>query len=1453
MCAKCGNQVTADTNLLLLSDGSPVCENCSYCCSICKLPILDEAIMAGDDSYHAHCFKCKVCKNRIDELMFAKTSQGIYCMDCHSERVARSRRHAQRQREREEEKERERAREKAGAVAGTVDGGSASSREDAAKAREVIGAPARLSPPLDHHSCPDSPRPLSHAHSRADPNGIHHRPGPIRATKSAPSAHRASSIPDRGDGVHGGSDHVPRQPSVPVSSIPSISATPSSPPQPERSTPLPDTGSLTVSICQPKAIPASNSSSRKNSFSENVRSHSPVPRMDSLGVPSSGAEKSLLTRKSFDGSVRPSNLQLRPSHSSHSLKAAASMSRASPNSRGLSLPDRDQARRDKRSSINPAVARSFANAQTQPSSSSSSTAPAVSSTHGRDFPRSTSTLHEHTSAEQTAPAYSLSVPPAPATSNLNPQLLGRARSGSSGSPLSENKQQLNQAVHSLSRPGSGLDHLPSRPGSHSEQQARLAAGDTTRSHDAGPSFGDGRRKDERRPPSLHLADGDVARAQESSVDRPQASPTPSVHTLRNSRSSSGTIGMELELPPASSSPMSPSHHVDVPHGIESGTDTESEESRDMEEPNVDALPPALPPKGLPHRGSIARPPPLRLDTMDINRNSSDAGHTDSGEGIVESPESSPVERTSHATFIAPALPPIRISMGGTDFSDLLKSVGGNVLKLDQLKEANEDGSVNSISRSPSILPSPSSIFASTPTSDGMMKSPDTDETPVKRVEPIRNGLSRQPSLAHERSGSPTPSLAKDRAFPKLSTNVDSVGMGTDSRPQSPRVLEDRRALAEGPSSTQSGHLDGRRSLDVKSRPRKISTHSSRTATLESRDAAHITVTSPDNMTSKLLRADSASVVKRQLQDVLATAASRKETHVTLPVDLVQTMIALLEQRAEEYNDLRQKLDGAKRASKQYIDGLTVAQTEYDRELKARRDAEAEVTRLRVLLSGQAVRLSAISGESKRHEAQKQLSRELSDNLSTLEKSLSQLKVERDMTLAEVEQLSASRSSTTVVGAEDGSPASMTRALSMRFDNIKTQYKLELLPLTEQREALTRELAELKASRDAFLEETTMLNARNEELAQLNSQYVRRLEAAGIDYAKPGHAPQDSIDNTKPKIVPDFSASVSSLTEESSESRFVKISKPDITESPQVKPTRFIKWPGSKTPKDNVAVAWPDPHKPKGRKEHVFQQISVLRVGRCDHCGDKMWGSQLRCSSCNIAVHTRCIHQVAPCSQQRVAREDNAAPLHPSIFGRDLIEQVRFDSREDPRSIPVIVEKCIDAVDALALDYEGIYRKTGGSGQSKIITQLFDSANYRSFDLRNTEKFNDICSVTSVLKSYFRALPDPLLTYALHDEFIAASNIKDPSVKSEALAKLVHKLPKEHYHTTRALMLHLHRISERSDQNLMHARNLGVVFGPTLMRSRDPNAEFVDMAGKALSVEWLIENAPMVFEHSGPTQ
>lgn len=35
-----------------------------------------------------------------------------------------------------------------------------------------------------------------------------------------------------------------------------------------------------------------------------------------------------------------------------------------------------------------------------------------------------------------------------------------------------------------------------------------------------------------------------------------------------------------------------------------------------------------------------------------------------------------------------------------------------------------------------------------------------------------------------------------------------------------------------------------------------------------------------------------------------------------------------------------------------------------------------------------------------------------------------------------------------------------------------------------------------------------------------------------------------------------------------------------------------------------------------------------------------------------------------------------------MFGRDLSEQARSDSKGDNRTVPIIVEKCIAAVDAL---------------------------------------------------------------------------------------------------------------------------------------------------------------------------
>ncbi|KAI8340119.1 hypothetical protein BC941DRAFT_419438 [Chlamydoabsidia padenii] len=74
-CSKCHDLVECYSNLLLLRDGSPVCEKCSYSCYICHQVIKDEAIMTGDEAYHAECFRCIQCHAKIDDLVFTQTSK----------------------------------------------------------------------------------------------------------------------------------------------------------------------------------------------------------------------------------------------------------------------------------------------------------------------------------------------------------------------------------------------------------------------------------------------------------------------------------------------------------------------------------------------------------------------------------------------------------------------------------------------------------------------------------------------------------------------------------------------------------------------------------------------------------------------------------------------------------------------------------------------------------------------------------------------------------------------------------------------------------------------------------------------------------------------------------------------------------------------------------------------------------------------------------------------------------------------------------------------------------------------------------------------------------------------------------------------------------------------------------------------------------------------------------
>ncbi len=69
-----------------------------------------------------------------------------------------------------------------------------------------------------------------------------------------------------------------------------------------------------------------------------------------------------------------------------------------------------------------------------------------------------------------------------------------------------------------------------------------------------------------------------------------------------------------------------------------------------------------------------------------------------------------------------------------------------------------------------------------------------------------------------------------------------------------------------------------------------------------------------------------------------------------------------------------------------------------------------------------------------------------------------------------------------------------------------------------------------------------------------------------------------------------------------------------------------------------------------------------------------------------------------------------------------------------------------------MDIEGIYRKSGGSGQVKVIQEGFEASD--DYDISDPDL--DISAVTSALKQYFRKLPTPLVTYEVYDRILESN-------------------------------------------------------------------------------------------------
>ncbi|XP_056022908.1 unconventional myosin-IXa-like isoform X20 [Ostrea edulis] len=276
-------------------------------------------------------------------------------------------------------------------------------------------------------------------------------------------------------------------------------------------------------------------------------------------------------------------------------------------------------------------------------------------------------------------------------------------------------------------------------------------------------------------------------------------------------------------------------------------------------------------------------------------------------------------------------------------------------------------------------------------------------------------------------------------------------------------------------------------------------------------------------------------------------------------------------------------------------------------------------------------------------------------------------------------------------------------------------------------------------------------------------------------------------------------------------------------------------------------------------EYLGHKYSLTQFGIptfCEFCSNIIWimekGSV--CQVCRYTCHKRCVNKST--SQCKGAQDNQAtrpdkrqpSPISPHLLSEPFRPRVQSLDQarptvlalivhlnkmaqnpgskvygvplaslvSDERKIPVIVERLIVAIETHGMYTIGVYRKSGANAKVKQLKQNIDSGK-EDLTAVDIDEY-PIHTLTTMLKYFFRELPEPLLTFELYDDFLRTAEIQDEKERVQAIYAVIDKLPKPNYNLLERLIFHLARIANNEALNKMSPNGLAIIFAPALLRT-----------------------------------
>ncbi|PSN49230.1 hypothetical protein C0J52_08407 [Blattella germanica] len=171
-------------------------------------------------------------------------------------------------------------------------------------------------------------------------------------------------------------------------------------------------------------------------------------------------------------------------------------------------------------------------------------------------------------------------------------------------------------------------------------------------------------------------------------------------------------------------------------------------------------------------------------------------------------------------------------------------------------------------------------------------------------------------------------------------------------------------------------------------------------------------------------------------------------------------------------------------------------------------------------------------------------------------------------------------------------------------------------------------------------------------------------------------------------------------------------------------------------------------------------------------------------------------------------------------------------------VPSFIVMACEKVRQEGMEIEGIFRLAGSAARQRELRVYLDKGNKLSAD-------HNVIDVVSLMKQFFRDLPEPLIPYQFHDMLLRCMSLKDARI--EALQMTCLLFPRLNLCTLAYLLQSLSDVAAGAGVHKMDASNLALMIAPNIMPVDDKTVinSTSRIAQHSELVQLLIENADLI--------